>query len=260
MTEQLKALSSRQFIRYSRQIMLPSCGENGQLTLLNAHAVIVGVGGLGQQAAQLLAAAGVGRLTLIDPDTIALDNLPRQTLYRDSHVGQAKVLVATRKLRQRYSDCQITPVFEPFGAESTQHLPTADVILDCSDNFACRHALSQATYRQRLPLVSAAIAAEKAWLAMFTASDIEKFGCLHCVFPSDTQTQQHCASMGVMGAAVATVASLQAQLALGYLYGQSQPLNGQLLHVDFATLQFRPVQRSRDPQCDNCATSLRRCS
>ncbi|MCH1923844.1 HesA/MoeB/ThiF family protein [Shewanella sp. C32] len=260
MTKPITALTSRQFMRYSRQIMLPHCGEAGQLTLLNAHAVIVGVGGLGQHVAQLLAAAGVGRLTLIDHDTVALDNLPRQTLYRDSHVGQAKVLVAARKLRQRYSDCNVDTVIEPFGAPTQQQLPRADVVLDCSDNFACRHALSEASYQQQLPLVSAAIAAEQAWLAMFTANDIAQFGCLHCVFPADTQTSQSCASNGVMGSAVATVASLQADVALRYLLGATSQLAGQMLHIDFGALQFTKLQRSRDPLCENCASPLRKCS
>ncbi|KFZ38371.1 hypothetical protein HR45_02690 [Shewanella mangrovi] len=254
------ALSDRQFIRYSKQIMLPAYGERGQLNLLNSHVVIVGLGGLGQQAAQLLAAAGVGQLTLIDPDKVALDNLPRQTLYRDSHIAQAKVLVAARKLRQRYNEVAINTIVGAFDESKAHCLRDADLVLDCSDNFACRHALSRVTFAQTTALLSAAISAEQAWLALFVAEDVAEAGCLHCVFPTGTKTAQSCASQGVMGSAVATVASLQAELALRHLSGQPNHLFGQLLHIDFTHWRFNKLRRSRDPVCNNCATALRKCS
>ncbi len=246
-------LSDQQFIRYSRQLMLPRFGEKGQLALQRAKCAIIGVGGLGQQVAQLLAAAGVGKLLLIDPDVIALDNLPRQLLYTGEDIGQPKVQVAFSRLAERYPDSD-TEIRE-IAFDDTQHhqLAGCDLILDCSDNFACRHSVNRAAVTLNIPLVSGAISADTGLLSLFHPAEADTSGCYHCLFPDSVRSTQNCSSMGVLGPAVAVIASLQAQWALNYLNGERNNA-GSLIRFDAASLTFSQATLRRDPECPVCGT------
>lgn len=248
------ALSDQQFIRYSRQVMLPRFGEVGQLALRQARCAIIGVGGLGQQVTQLLAAAGIGKLLLIDPDTVALDNLPRQLLYTDEDVGCPKVDVAFTKLAERYPDCNVSVRELAFDDEQQYELAGYHVILDCSDNFACRHAVNRAAVALNIPLISGAISGDSGLLTLFHPSDNPSSGCYQCLFPDSVTTTQNCSGMGVLGPAVAVIASMQAQWALNYLNGEREN-SGRLIRFDAASLTFSSACLSQDPQCPVCCAS-----
>lgn len=245
-------LNDQEFVRYSRQIMLPRVGEAGQLLLKQASCAIIGVGGLGQQVAQLLAAAGLSKLLLIDHDTISVDNLPRQLLYSEDDVGHYKVDIAGVKLSERYPHCDVVTSDSAFCGE--HDLTGVDLILDCSDNFRCRYLVNRVASSLDVPLISAAMSGDDGLLALFDPVRDPESGCYQCLFPESVSRTENCSNMGVLGPAVAVMASLQAQLALNYLFNRSGRF-GYLLRFNAQTLTFHRASLSRDMNCPICGAS-----
>lgn len=251
--QQNAGLSDRDFIRYGSQLLLPRVSEAGQLALRAKTVAIVGLGGLGHHLAHSLAAAGVGRLILIDPDIVELGNLPRQLLYNEQDIGRLKVDVAKEKLGRDYPNCLIEIEPELFGPKSAELISEASLVLDASDNFLCRHNLNQACVKLGKELIAAAISADSGLLCHTAPWLNPEAGCYECLFPRDSTGSGRCRDMGVLGPAVQTLAAMQSLAAINTLLGERSTL-GRLISLDCRTLSVREAALCADPACLCCQT------
>ncbi|WP_017925984.1 molybdopterin-synthase adenylyltransferase MoeB [Thioalkalivibrio sp. HL-Eb18] len=240
-----------ELLRYSRQIMLPGVGVEGQQRLQEAHAVIMGLGGLGSPVAAYLAAAGVGRLTLVDPDHVEVTNLQRQILHTDADIGHDKVESAKRRLAAMNPNCRVETRAERLDvAAMTTLFAQADVVLDGTDNFASRGAINRAAIASGTPLVSGAVIRFEGQLTTFDYRDPEA-ACYHCLYGEGGGDEDTCAANGVLASLPGVIGSLQATEALKLLIGLPT-LSGRLLIVDATNMQFREIRLRRDPDCPVC--------
>ncbi|WP_412486031.1 thiamine phosphate synthase [Shewanella chilikensis] len=251
--QQNAGLSDRDFIRYGSQLLLPRVSEAGQLALRAKTVAIVGLGGLGHHLARSLAAAGVGRLILIDPDIVELGNLPRQLLYNEQDIGRLKVDVAKEKLGRDYPNCLIEIEPELFGPKSAELIREASLVLDASDNFLCRHNLNRACVKLGKELIAAAISADSGLLCHTAPWLNPEAGCYECLFPRDSTGSGRCRDMGVLGPAVQTLAAMQSLAAINTLLGERSTL-GRLISLDCRTLSVREAALCADPACLCCQT------
>jgi molybdopterin/thiamine biosynthesis adenylyltransferase len=240
-------------LRYSRHILLDELGPDAQARFAAAHAVVVGMGGLGAPAAQFLTAAGVGRLTICDADHVDLTNLQRQILYAGPDVGVAKVEAARARLAAINPDVEVIALARRVDDAALASLvPGADVVLDCTDNFATRHAINRACVAARVPLVSGAALRFDGQLCVFDPRDAAS-PCYHCLFgDGDELEETRCATMGVFAPLVGIVGSTQAAEALKLIAHAGTSLAGRLLIVDALAMQWRELRVPRDPQCPVC--------
>jgi adenylyltransferase/sulfurtransferase len=246
-------MDDSQLLRYSRHILLPELGLEAQAKFAAAHALIVGTGGLGAPAAQFLAAAGVGTLTLCDPDTVDLTNLQRQILFATGDVGAPKVFAAKARLNAINPDVRIETVASRVGPDELAPLVArADVVLDCCDNFATRHAVNRACVAAKRPLVSGAAIRFDGQVAVFDPRD-RASPCYHCLFGEGQELEEtRCAIMGVFAPLVGIVGATQAAEALKLVAGAGETIAGRLLLLDAYSMRWRDVRVSRDPQCTVC--------
>jgi molybdopterin/thiamine biosynthesis adenylyltransferase len=240
-------------LRYSRHILLDELGPDAQARFAAGRALVVGMGGLGAPAAQFLAAAGVGRLTICDADHVDLTNLQRQILYAGPDVGAPKVDAARARLAAINPEVEIVALARRVDDAALATLvPASDVVLDCTDNFATRHAINRACVAARVPLVSGAALRFDGQLCVFDARDAAS-PCYHCLFgDGDELEETRCATMGVFAPLVGIVGSTQAAEALKLLAGVGTSLAGRLLLVDALSMQWRELSVPRDPQCAVC--------
>ena len=247
-------LSDAQLLRYSRHILLPEIGIDGQQRLLGAHALVVGAGGLGSPVDLYLAAAGVGRLTLCDHDTVDLTNLQRQIVHDTSSIGMAKVESARRRLAAINPECQVEALVERVAAERLDALvERADVVLDATDNFTTRHAINRACVRHRKPLVSGAGVRFDGQISVFDLRRADS-PCYHCLFPEEGDLEEmRCAVMGVFAPLVGIIGAMQAAEALKLLMEVGESLNGRLLLLDALKMEWRSIRLRKDPACRVCA-------
>jgi len=240
-------------LRYARHILLDEFGIEGQARVQAAHALIIGAGGLGSPAALYLAAAGIGRLTLVDDDEVDVSNLQRQILHRSDRIGQPKALSGRQTLLNLNPGIDVQARVQRLDAQALNPLVAqADVVLDCSDNFATRHAINRACVRHRRPLISGAAIRFDGQVSVFDLRR-DDAPCYHCLFPEaqDVETL-NCATVGVFGPLVGMVGSTQAAEALKVLTGMGQTLAGQLLMVDALHARWRTIRIQRDPGCGVC--------
>jgi molybdopterin-synthase adenylyltransferase len=247
-------MDDAQLLRYSRHILLPELGVEAQERFSHAHALIVGVGGLGNPAAQFLAAAGVRTLTLVDGDKVDLTNLQRQILFDTSAIGSNKVEAAGLRIAAINPDVRVIEFAARVGDAELRPLAQAvDVIVDCSDNFATRHAVNRASVAAKKPLVSGAAIRFDGQLAVFDPRDAAS-PCYHCLFgEGDEFEQTRCATMGVFAPLVGIVGAAQAAEALKLIAGVGRSLAGRLLLFDALATEWREVRVRKDPQCPVCA-------
>jgi len=252
-------MDDTQLLRYSRHILLAELGVDAQQRFSQAHALIVGVGGLGNPVAQLLAAAGVGTLTLVDADRVDLTNLQRQTLFDMGAIGQAKVDAARARLAAVNPEVRVLTRPERVGLETLAPLvAAADVVVDCSDNFATRHAVNRACVAARKPLVSGSAIRFDGQIAVFDSRDPAN-PCYHCLFGEGDELEEvRCATMGVFAPLVGMVGAAQAAEALKLLASAGRSLAGRLLLLDALTMEWREVRVARDPACAVCAPATPR--
>ncbi len=247
-------LSHEEMLRYNRQIILRGFDFDGQEKLKNARVLIVGAGGLGCAAALYLAAAGVGHLTLLDFDTVALSNLQRQILHTDRRIGMAKVDSAAEALSAVNPHVEITPQNaalddDALGARVAQ----AGAVVDCTDNVATREQLNRLCFAHKIPLVSGAAIRMEGQISVFTYRDGEPcYRCLSRLFGAGSLT---CAESGVMAPLVGIIGSLQAMETIKLLTAFGSTTPGRLVIYDAMTLQFREMILKRDPHCDVCGTA-----
>ena len=249
-------MSDEQLLRYSRHILLDQIGIEGQTKIVGAHALVVGAGGLGSPAALYLAAAGVGRITLADGDTVDLSNLQRQILHTQQSIGQAKALSGQSALSRINPEIMIEAISERLVGERLEALvASADVVLDCCDNFATRHAVNRACVKYRKPLVSGAAIRFDGQLSVFD-SRRDNAPCYHCLFPEGEDVDEvRCAVMGVFAPLTGIIGSMQAAEALKLLSGVGEPVVGRLLLLDGLVMEWRSVKFGRDAQCAVCGAS-----
>lgn len=246
-------MDDRQLLRYSRHILLDELGIEGQQRLLDAHALILGAGGLGSPAALYLASAGVGQLTLVDDDAVDLTNLQRQIIHTEDRVGAPKVESAQRSIAALNADVRVHPVARRADAALLdQLLPGVDVVLDCGDNYASRQMLNAACVRHGVPLVSGAAIRFDGQLAVYDPRHPDS-PCYACIFPPTQQVEEvACATMGVLAPLVGLVGSLQAMEAIKLLCGIGEPLVGRLLLIDGLRSDFSTVRLQRQSDCPVC--------
>ncbi|MBI3903753.1 MAG: HesA/MoeB/ThiF family protein [Nitrosomonadales bacterium] len=249
-------MDDQQLLRYSRHILLPEIGIEGQQRLLGAHALAIGAGGLGCPAALFLAASGVGTLTLCDGDTVDLTNLQRQILHRTSFIGRPKVESAQAALAEINPEVRVVVLQE--RADETHLLALAaqaDVVLDCSDNFATRYALNRVCVRLKKPLVSGAATRFDGQVTVFDLRHAHS-PCYHCLYPEQTESEEtRCAVMGVFAPLVGVIGSLQAAEALKLLLDAGTSLQGRLLVMDALHMELRSVRLHKDKTCPVCSST-----
>lgn len=247
-------LDDAQLMRYARHILLEEFGIEAQERISAARVLIIGAGGLGSPAAFYLAAAGVGQLTLVDDDEVDLSNLQRQILHDSSRVGQNKALSGQQTLQALNPLIQIVPVPQRLDNNDLDLLvPQHDVVLDCTDNFATRHAINRAAVKHKVPVVSGAGIRFSGQISVYDLGDPQA-PCYHCLFPEADDVQElRCATTGVLGPLVGMVGCIQAAEALKLLGGFGDPLVGRLLSVDALTMQWHTVKFRKDPQCEVCS-------
>ncbi len=246
-------MNDQQLLRYSRHLLLTEFGVDAQETLLGSHALIVGAGGLGSPAAMYLASAGVGTVSLADGDTVDLTNLQRQILHSTDTIGQAKVVSGRRALARINPDVRVLPLEKRLEGEALEGaVAAADVVLDCSDNFATRHALNRACARHAKPLVSGAAVRFDGQLAVFDLRSALS-PCYACLFPEDAEHEEvRCAVMGVFAPLTGIVGTMQAGEALKVLTGVGDTLTGRLLILDALAMNIRTIRLARDADCPVC--------
>lgn len=247
-------LDDAQLMRYARHILLDELGIEGQERLLAARVLIVGAGGLGSPAALYLAAAGVGSIMLVDDDVVELSNLQRQVLHAMKGLGRPKAESGREALLAINPEIQVQALTERLDEPRLCALAgQVDLVLDCSDNFATRHAINRACVATRTPLVSGAAIKFSGQVSVYDLRD-EASPCYHCLFPeADDVEELRCATTGVLGPLVGMVGSVQAAEAIKVITGMGEPLVGRLLSVDALRMQWHTIRFRRDPECPVCA-------
>jgi molybdopterin/thiamine biosynthesis adenylyltransferase len=250
-------MNDDQLLRYSRHILLDEIGIEGQQKILDSHVLVVGAGGLGSPAAMYLASAGVGHLTLVDDDAVDLTNLQRQILHTTSRVGQPKAASGREALLQINPGIAVTALQERAGdARLAELVATATVVLDCSDNFATRHAVNRACVAAGVPLVSGAVIRFDGQISVFDPRRDDS-PCYSCLFPQDQPFEDvACSTMGVFAPLVGVVGAMQAAEALKLIVGIGPSLAGRLLLLDGRAMEWTPIQVARNPSCPVCAKDL----
>ncbi|MEN3352315.1 MAG: molybdopterin-synthase adenylyltransferase [Betaproteobacteria bacterium] len=247
-------MTDDQLLRYSRHILLPEIGIEGQQRLLDSHALLIGAGGLGSPIALYLASAGVGRITICDGDRVDLTNLQRQIVHRTESIGHDKALSARATLASINPEVRVVALTERLGEDRIAQLAAqADVVLDGSDNFATRHAVNRACLLHRKPLVSGAAVRFDGQVAVFDMR-CDDAPCYACLFPEAGENEETpCAVMGVFAPITGIIGTIQAAEALKLLAVAGEVLSGRLLLVDALTMQLRTLRLAKDPACAACS-------
>jgi len=248
-------MNDEQLLRYSRHILLPQIGIEGQAKLLAARALLIGAGGLGSPIALYLASAGVGTLTLCDDEAVDLTNLQRQIVHRTEAVGRKKVDSARATLGAINPEVKVVGLAERVDQARIETLARDhDVVIDGSDNFATRHAVNRACVKLRKPLVSGAAVRFDGQVAVFDLRTADS-PCYACLFPEGGESEDvRCAVMGVFAPLTGIVGSIQAAETLKLLAGAGETLAGRLLLLDALAMQVRTIKVPRDSGCSVCAT------
>ena len=240
-------------LRYARHLMLDEIGIEGQQRLLDAKALVIGAGGLGSPVALYLASAGVGRITLVDHDTVSLTNLQRQIAHDMASLYRPKVLSAAERMVALNPGVNVRALPEKADGELLDlEVPEADVVIDCTDNFATRHLINAACVRHGRPLVSGAAIGFDGQISVYDSRSREQ-PCYACLFPPESGFEDvACSTMGVFAPLVGIIGSMQAAEALKLLAGIGEPLAGRLLMLDGRRMQWSEIAMQRDPECAVC--------
>jgi molybdopterin/thiamine biosynthesis adenylyltransferase len=246
-------MNDNQLLRYSRHILLPKIGYEGQEKLTKSHVLIVGAGGLGSPAALYCAASGVGKLTICDFDVVDLTNLQRQIIHTTQSVGINKAISAQQTIYEINPDVIVQAIQQKSSeAEFKALAENADVVIDCSDNFATRYALNRVCLLLKKPLVSGAAIGFEGQISVFDFRH-ENSPCYHCLFPdTGEETDLRCATNGVFAPLVGMIGTAQAAEALKLIIGIGESLQGRLLLLDALGMEWRAIKLVRDPACAIC--------
>lgn len=246
------SLSDSELDRYARHIVLPQVGGVGQRRLKGASIAVIGAGGVGSAVIPALGGAGVGRLTIIDDDVVEVANLHRQPLYRERDAGYSKADLALQFVHRLNRFVEARPVQERIGPDNAQQLVAGhDLVIDGSDNFATRLAVSDACVALRIPLISAAAIQFQGQVGLFRSRP-----CYRCFVGDafDSEDCDNCAELGVLGALTATVGSFAALLAINTIVGIGEDQAGRLHLFDGEKLEWRAIRIPADPSCKACGS------
>jgi len=246
-------VTDEQLLRYSRHILLDALGIEGQERILATHALIVGAGGLGSPAALYLASAGIGKITLVDDDSVDFTNLQRQILHTQARVGTAKAESGRQALAAINPEIQIIPLQQRLTGEALDALvASTDIVLDCTDNFATRHAINRACVHHKKPLVSGAAIRFDGQISVYDLRRDDS-PCYHCLFPEGDDVEEvRCAVMGVFAPLTGIIGTMQAAEALKLAAGIGESLTGRLLLLDALEMEWRTVRFRKDAGCAVC--------
>jgi len=249
-------MENEQLVRYSRHLLLPQIDLEGQQRLLDSHALVIGLGGLGSPVALYLAASGVGRITLCDPDHIELSNLQRQILYRTQDIGHLKTAAAQTHLQQLNPDVLFTQISRKLCAqELAELLPDIDVVIDASDNFPSRYLINEACVKSTTALIIGAAIGLHGQVTVIN-SQATNSACYRCLYP-DLDTEENtgsCADHGVFSPLLGIIGSIQACETLKILAGFGTTLESRLLQINAQTMKIKYSPFSREPACPICST------
>ena len=247
-------LTDHEMLRYNRQISLKAVDFDGQEKLKASHVLIVGAGGLGCAASQYLASAGVGKIILVDFDTISLSNLQRQILYTDADMGKPKAEVAKARLQAINPNIEVQAVVKKCDdAEFAELIRQVDIVVDCTDNIDVRNQLNLQCFQQKRPLVSGSAIRFEGQISVFTYAENEAcYQCLSQLFGSDTLS---CVEAGVISPIVGVVGSLQALETIKVLLDIGKTLSGKLLIIDGLHFSVREMNLPKMPSCKVCTVS-----
>jgi len=256
-TELPRSLDAAKRQRYSRHLLIPEVGEEGQMKLLDSRVLLLGAGGLGSPAALYLAAAGVGRLGIVDDDRVDASNLQRQVLHSTARIGEWKAESAKRTLQELNPDVEVRPYLERLTSENVERILADgwDVIVDGADNFPTRYLINDAAVWHAIPLVHCSIYRFEGQATVFDTANGGP--CYRCLFPlpPPPELAPSCAEGGVLGVLPGIVGSLQASEALKLCLGAGKSLSGRLLLFDALETEFSEVKLRRDPACPVCGDS-----
>jgi molybdopterin/thiamine biosynthesis adenylyltransferase/rhodanese-related sulfurtransferase len=241
--------SSQEYLRYTRHIQLSSIGVNGQSKLNNSHVLIVGCGGLGAPVSLYLAAAGVGSITLIDGDVVELSNLQRQITFSEDDIGKSKAQCTQQRLQRLNSDIHITAINESLSTDNAEaFIQSADLVLDCTDNFATRYLINDICKLNNTAWIYASVYQSSGQCALFTPDQ----SCFRCLFPNSPQDALDCNSAGVLGVLPGLLGTLQATEALKVLAGITPAISNTLLMVETDDMHFQKIALQQDKKCFCC--------
>lgn len=247
-------MNQEQLSRYSRHISLPQIGLEGQQRLLDSHALIIGMGGLGSPAALYLAAAGVGQLTLADFDTVEVSNLQRQIAHTTARVGELKTHSAKQACHDINPDITINTIdYALDETDLAEVVEAVDIVIEGSDNFPTRFAVNQSCVEHRKPLVSGAAIRFDGQLSVFRADQPDS-PCYRCLYSSGSETAETCANTGVLGPIVGMIGCMQAIEAIKVLSQTGKDLCGRLILVDGLTMEWNEIQLVKNPKCPVCSS------
>lgn len=246
-------MTDEQLLRYSRHILLDALGIEGQERILATHALIIGAGGLGSPAALYLASAGIGKITLVDDDSVDFTNLQRQILHTQARVGMAKAESGHLALAAINPEIEIIPLQARLSGTALDALvATADLVLDCTDNFSTRHAINRACVHHKKPLVSGAAIRFDGQISVYDLRH-DDAPCYHCLFPEGEDVEEvRCAVMGVFSPLTGIIGTMQAAEALKLAAGIGESLSGRLLLLDALEMEWRTVRFKKDAGCAVC--------
>ena len=247
-------MNDDQLLRYSRHILLNEIGVEGQERLLQSHALIIGAGGLGSPVALYLGTAGVGHLTIVDDDVVDMTNLQRQIAHNQARVGMNKAQSASESIASINPEVRVSCITQRADSALLDSLVAqADVVLDCCDNFATRHAVNAACVKHRKPLVSGAAIRFDGQISVFDPRS-DASPCYACVFPPQATVEEtRCATMGVFAPLVGIIGSMQAAEGLKLLTGAGTSLAGRLLMLDGRAMEWNEVRVPRQAACPVCS-------
>lgn len=244
-------MNDEQLLRYSRQILLPQFGVEGQERLMASTVLVVGAGGLGSPVALYLAAAGVGRLVIADFDRVDLTNLQRQILHATDRIGTPKAESARRTLHALNPEIEIVPIGRKLEAELLQEqVAASDAVVDASDNFATRFAVNAACVATGRPLIAGAVIRWEGQVSVYTGRPGDP--CYRCLYGNGGEVEDTCSENGILAPVAGIVGSIQATETLKVLSGVGTTLAGRLLILDALEMRFRTLTLTRDPACPVC--------
>jgi len=244
-------MNDQDLLRYSRQIILPEVGIEGQQALLDSSMLLIGVGGLGSPSAMYLAAAGVGHLIIADFDKVELSNLQRQVIHHTDDIGEFKVDSAKAKMLAINPDIKITTVKDLSENNLNAWAAKADVVLDGTDNFDTRFKINQACVEEKIPLVSAAVIRFEGQLSVFKGYKADQ-PCYQCLYSPEGSNNENCTDNGILAPVAGMLGTMQALQAIKAVLNLGEQLVGRLMIVDALDLSFRNVTINKDKSCKIC--------
>jgi len=244
-------MNDQDLLRYSRQIILPEVGIEGQQALLDSTMLLIGVGGLGSPSAMYLAAAGVGHLIIADFDKVELSNLQRQVIHHTDDIGEFKVDSAKAKMHSINPDIKITTVKDLSENNLNAWVAKADIVLDGTDNFNTRFKINQACVEEKIPLVSAAVIRFEGQLSVFKGYKADQ-PCYQCLYSVEGDSDENCTDNGILAPVAGMLGTLQALQAIKTILNLGEQLVGKLMIIDALSLSFRNVVINKDTSCTIC--------